>query len=136
MRISVQHYDNNINMSPCVPQPPQPVTPWAENLYTNQTGPYCAQAGRGTLQGQEDCLHLSVYTPQVWRRVLFLLEWTQIVLSNTGSNWDFIYNLINSFEMLNWWLIFQVFINVWFVNINICMGIVAIFRIKIYPHPE
>ncbi|KAA0196119.1 carboxylesterase-like [Hyalella azteca] len=44
-------------------KPPRPVHPWRGVLISNVSGPVCAQAGRGVMVGQEDCLHLSVYTP-------------------------------------------------------------------------
>ncbi|KAF2365544.1 Carboxylesterase type B, partial [Trinorchestia longiramus] len=42
-------------------KPPRPVERWHGVMLANSSGPYCAQAGRGILKGEEDCLHLSVY---------------------------------------------------------------------------
>jgi len=43
---------------------PRPVEAWAGTLSALTPGPVCAQSGYGVpLEGQEDCLHLSVYTP-------------------------------------------------------------------------
>ena len=41
------------------------VQPWEGVLDCRQDGPLCAQGAYSQLVGQEDCLHLSVYTPKV-----------------------------------------------------------------------
>ncbi|KAA0196134.1 hypothetical protein HAZT_HAZT003529 [Hyalella azteca] len=46
-------------------EPPKPVVPWTGTLNCQDAGPVCAQGGMGVVQGEEDCLHLSVYTPQL-----------------------------------------------------------------------
>ncbi|KAF2365535.1 Carboxylesterase type B, partial [Trinorchestia longiramus] len=46
-------------------EPPKPLNPWSGTLSCIEAGPVCAQGALGQVQGEEDCLHLSVYTPKL-----------------------------------------------------------------------
>jgi para-nitrobenzyl esterase len=48
--------------------PATPVHPWPSPLKATTAGPGCPQAGStaGTITGEEDCLHLDVYTPTAY----------------------------------------------------------------------
>lgn len=48
---------------------PQPADPWKKELETVKDAPWCTQRSpferKYEVEGQEDCLYLNVYTPQV-----------------------------------------------------------------------
>ncbi|XP_045467881.1 venom carboxylesterase-6-like [Harmonia axyridis] len=59
-------------------QAPQPIDNWEDVLPTKTDSPRCIQTHSKEIVGQEDCLYLNVYTPQIsndTRRLLPVMVW-------------------------------------------------------------
>lgn len=54
----------------CFSKPPKALKPWKKTLDATETSPLCVQPtlskpGESEIKGEEDCLYLAIYTPQV-----------------------------------------------------------------------
>jgi hypothetical protein len=77
-RVAEENCDHSsVCLSVCT-QAPHPPQPWSDVLNATQDGPLCMQKNylepNPTVQGQEDCLYLNVYTPDVSNRFSYWAE--------------------------------------------------------------